>query len=180
MKAARIDFVPSHAWRWVWGLSVALGAAVVALALYHGHARQARLQALVADTQALEQALRQSRQATAPKSAAQPQEEAARQWLQRMGADVNPAFAAAENLRVPGVRLKRLAFDGHGGSVQLEFALDTLGSSAAVTEQLNAGYERAPWVLNGIVKTGAEQKNSTFALPGSGFHATWSAKRAGL
>ncbi|WP_342617573.1 hypothetical protein [Rhodoferax sp. GW822-FHT02A01] len=64
--------------------------------------------------------------------------------------DINPIFAAVENVKVSGALLKAFTVDTTGNILRLDYEIDSLATAARVTEVLNAGNEQKPWKL-GVV-----------------------------
>ncbi|WP_147321209.1 hypothetical protein [Rhodoferax lacus] len=79
-----------------------------------------------------------------------PRYASAMQAAQQLQLDLNPAFAAVENLKIAGVRLTGMSLDTKADILRLDYEMDSLAQATQVTEQLNAGFESKPWKLGGV------------------------------
>lgn len=149
MNPIRVEWVPSRAWRVIWGVAAV---AAVGMVLVAGRQWQSYQTALV---QEHEQQQEMSAQLDALKQPAKPLSPAiAKLRSQVQGQlllDLNPVFATVEGMQLPGVHLRSLNLDAGSGSVRVEYALDSVAQASLVSEKLNAGYDRKPWVLTRVV-----------------------------
>lgn len=149
MKPIRVQWVPGREWRVIWG-AVAVAAVTAFLAAlwqWQGH------QTVLAHAQEKQNALLTQIDALRrPSKPLPPAVGKLRQQVQtQMLLDLNPVFATIEGMQLPGVQLRNLNVDAGSGAVRVEYTLDSVAQASLVSERLNAGYDKKPWALTGVV-----------------------------
>lgn len=148
MKPIRVEWVPSRAWRVIWGVAAvaAVGIALVACRQWQGHQTvllhaQEQQNALLTEIDALKQ----------PPKPFAPAFAKLRQQVQgQLLVDLNPVFATIEGVQLPSVQLRGLNVDSGSGVVRVEYMLDSVAQASLVSEKLNTGYDKKPWALTGV------------------------------
>jgi hypothetical protein len=164
MKALTIEFIPSTRWRVFWVVTLASCAVIGAAAAVQWMNVQKDVDAEAQTVAYLEEQIKKLRTPPAPSS--DPKQADALKAAQYMQQDLNLVFAAAENLKISGVRLTAITFDTSGDTLKLDYALQTLEQAAQVTELLNSGYDSKPWHLGNVV-TDATSSRSMANTPAS-------------
>lgn len=149
MRPIRVEWVPSRAWRVIWGVVAvaAVGIALVAGRQWQGHQTvlshaQERQNALLTQIDALRQ----------PPKPLSPAVAKLRSQVQgQLLLDFNPVFATVEGMQLPGVHLRSLNLDAGSGAVRVEYALESVAQASLVSDKLNTGYDKKPWALTGVV-----------------------------
>ena len=145
----RIDFVPSQAWRWIWGLGAVAVLAGAAHAGWQFQSLRALQRAQQAELDALQtEALARQAAAAKPPSDARAASEQAVARLQHW--DWNRLYDTLEAPLPPPVRLVQLSVDAAAGDARLEYALADMGQAAQVSEALNSAAGGGVWRLEQI------------------------------
>lgn len=170
MKPVRIDFIPDQRWRVLWAVALLLALSMLGAAGWRAWQTWKSTQTLQSQiAQAQQQAQEFRAQLNPP---ANPRHDSLVQAAKLLRQDLGKAFAAIENLKEDGVRLRAFNLDANSGTLQLEYEIDNLARAATVTSLLNAGYETRPWRLESV---GAVAGGNTpgFAAPVQMLRATW-------
>ena len=157
MKPVRIDFIAQRRWRWVWGVAALACLALIGASAWQWQqidqarrAKQAEIQTLLDAQKRMQRLQAPEPQSAAPKPGAQ---QAARLLQQ----DLNKVFATVENLQLPGARLRALSIDAASNTLRLEYELDSLVKASSLTQELNRGYDSAPWRFEGATSIGVRE-----------------------
>ncbi len=180
MKPVQFNFILRPLYPWIWGIAVALMAAVCARVSWQAHSLQQH-QAAISEqilTQRLEmnqQRLNQTTKATpaalVPNFAKQAQLAA-----QILSLDLNKALSSVENLHLLGVRLLSLSINTSGNTVDVEFELGTLALAAQVSEELMSGYAVSPWKLQATNQQVRSMVPTVGNAPVTSYVGRWQAK----
>lgn len=164
MKPIHVDWVPSR--RWQVGLALWATTAVIAIIVgvwqWPGH------QSALAHEHEQQDVLRTQMDALKQPAKPMPAADARlRQQVQaQMLLDLNPVFATIEGLQLPGVQLRSMNVDAGSGVVRVEYTLDSVAQASLVSEKLNGGYDKKPWVLTGVMVNAGSGLGGSAAVPG--------------
>jgi hypothetical protein len=173
MKPVRLDFIEDRRWRLVWSAALVCALALAGNLIWRLvpiYEAQGEEQALIAAAQ-----LQLQNKPTSVQGEANPRFASLSQAAQLLQQDLNPAFASAENLQEPGVRLRSLTLEAGEGSLRLEYDLESMVKASAITDLLNTGYEQRPWQLESV--SGSADSGTVGGMPmtptTSGFRGVW-------
>ncbi|MFM9880349.1 MAG: hypothetical protein ACKVOO_08075 [Burkholderiaceae bacterium] len=96
------------------------------------------------------------------------------QAAQLLKIDLNKAFAAPENLKIPGVLMHSLTVNTLQNLVEVEFEFAQMSQTSEISEALMSGYSPSPWQLMDTLAHSRLLTQSPSA--GTGFKARWQAK----
>lgn len=181
MKPMHFDFAAKPLYPKIW-LAFALSLACI-FALFGWQMHQLSQQSRSLAEQAKQLQAKRSQLGAISPPVIQPQyspafSKQASQAAQLLTIDLNKAFAALENLIIPGVRLQTLNINAAQNLIEVEFEFAQLSQASDISEALTAGYSKAPWQLvsTNAVSRGAPQAASA----GPAFTGRWQAKLAQL
>ena len=172
MKSVRIDFVPDWRVRLILPSAAVIALAILTVAGLNWWKTAEQVRDLKAQTAAIQSQIEAAKKQSVPPENLRAQH-AARiaAWLQQ---DLNPIFATIENSKLPGARLRSLAFDAPSDSIRLEYDLDSAEKATALTALFNQGYEKGPWQLDEVsLATGSATSSSVY-------RGLWSARLKNL
>jgi hypothetical protein len=185
MKPMQINFARKRQPRWVLPALALIAAGLVsawgwnALQLREqGHQLSQQIKEAKAQTEALQRQAKSSSD-SAGAAALHPQyRKQAQQAAALLQADLNKAFTALENLKIPGVRLQSLNVNVAQNLVEVELEFTQLAQASEISEALGGGYATSPWQLQ---STAAQTRS---ASPGqaaiAAYLGRWQAKLSSL
>lgn len=150
MKPVQINFVPDTRWRRLWAAAALCVLGLIGTAGWYVWQINAAIKELEARIGTAQQQLKDLRLP----SPTDPRYASAEQAARLLQQDLNKAFAAVENLKEPGVRLRNLHLDAAANALRLEYELDSVGKASTITELLNTGYDNHPWQLESVNTAG--------------------------
>jgi hypothetical protein len=167
MKPVQIQFTPDRNWLLPCLVTALACGAVLGDSAWRWRQDQLAMHALdVRLTAARKLADARAEQANVPDPY-----KAQKQALQRvLEADLSNAFAAVENMDEPKASLRSMEIDVSGNSVRLQYDFPAVTDAASVTFELNSGYDRGPWRLQGVGAVGASQAGTSAQT----FQGSWS------
>lgn len=169
MKQINIDFAPKRAWRWVWAVAFLLISLTILRNAWHWQ-EGSKVTELAKNK--LSDLTLQSATASKPRSASPNAKDADLiQIGELLSGNFNHAFTAAENMKEPGAQLKALSYDAAANTLRLEYELDSMVRTSAVTAQLNASNAKKPWTLDSAALSEGTLPNSTNKV-----RAAWTGK----
>jgi hypothetical protein len=160
MTPIHIDFFEYRRWVWVYAGALAICFAMGSAFALHWRFMQRSIQTERQDIAALQSRLYQSKKPVPIK----PDQRYAStlKAIHQLNMDLNPAFAAAENLKINGVQLTGFVLDVGAEKLRLDYEVESLSKAAQVTEMLNAGNESKPWKMESVTgSTAANSMNSS-------------------
>ncbi len=176
MKPLHIEFARSQRWKTVWIASLAV--CLPAIAFFVWRVNVIRTVAAQHAAQVEAQQARLEKLRAPVHTQPDPRRDSIDQIGQLLQLDVNRLFATAENLDIAGVRLRNLSFDTASGSVKLDYELDSLDRASTITEALNSGYQKYPWMFVSVSAANSNPAQGATAglLAAQQFRGIWSAR----
>lgn len=172
MKPVSIEYVRAERWRTVWGIALFVVLATVGATGWQwlqrsGDARE--LDGSIAELKAQIQ-----RAQTPVPAVVDPRQASTEQAIRLLRADYNKVFAAIENLKEPGARLRSMTLEVSSNTLRLEYDLESVVKASAVTEALNGGYDGRPWKLESVSAIGGPAiAGAAQAAHGGLFRGVW-------
>ena len=172
MKPVFVEYARAERWRTVWGIALFVVLATIGAAGWQWLQRNGEVREI--DSRIAEIKAQVQRAQTPVPAVVDPRQASTEQAIRFLRADYNKVFAAIENLKVPGARLRSMTLEVISNTLRLEYGLDSVVKASVVTGTLNEGHEQRPWKLESVSAIGGPAiAGAAQAAHGGLFRGVW-------